>query len=188
MTMSTFAAGVLAGCSPMGGGITAVDGSWRPAIHHAAAISNPTGPRPDGGEQVAAKLVGPEVNLIEDCADVVLERVAADGMCFSVSAFQRQAEDIKAYDLMIVARGDKRTVSQFSPFASNGRVAVHRRWTKPLRNEFNAPAGQAPYVDYSVCFDRAIALGPDTRQIILRGTDAQNQHAFAIFEISDMGG
>jgi hypothetical protein len=176
------------GCAALfkGDGIADNDKSWHGALSGAVTISNPTGKHPGGGEHVAAKLVDWQIN--DNFADVSIERVSSDEACFKVSAWQTQAENTKSYDLMIVGRNEQRTISQFPPTATNGQVEVHRRWTKPIYNQFNVEIDQLPYVDYSVCFASGIPLGPDAGSIILRGTNTWNGHAFAIFDISQMGG
>jgi hypothetical protein len=183
------ACGGLAGCAAMfaGDGIGDHDKSWHGAVKTAVTIANPRGAHPGGGEHVAASLVDWQIN--QNFADVSIASIDEQQACFNVSAWQTQAENTKAYDLMVATRDEKRTVSQFPPTAVGGVVAVRRRWTKPVYNDFHVEVNQLPYVDYSVCFPSgAVAIGPDTGTIILRGTNTWEGHAFAIFNISRMGG
>lgn len=176
------------GCAALfkGDGIGDNDRSWHGAVQGAVTIGNPAGPHARGGEHVAAKLVDWQIN--QNFADVSISHVEPNEACFDVSAWQTQAENTKSYDLMIAGRNDQRTISQFPPTAQNGQVEVKRRWTKPVYNEFHVEVDQLPYVDYSVCFATAIPVGPETGSIILRGTNTWSGHAFAIFNISSMGG
>jgi hypothetical protein len=183
-----FAVLALSGCAAIfkGDGLADTDRSWHGAVQGAVTIANPAGTQPHGGESVAAKLVDWQIN--QNFADVSVEKVDDAQACFSVSAWQTQAENTKTYDLLIAGRNEQRTVTQFPPSATNGMVSVRRRWTKPIYNQFNVEVDRLPYVDYSVCFSGALALGPETGTIILRGTNTWNNHAFAVFNISRMGG